>query len=677
MESGSLNRIQLTNIIDKEIVYQRCLLVKGTCHEYSPESKEGDFIAVKAKDDVRQSPGEPCQQNWPVSRGRFRCLVMLQPGVNTVDFRMHHQGRVVTSAQITVNYQPLLQLPPLHLAIMLAKDSPQLIDCPVAKRGAISTAHSDLDAAIAKLRMTAYMWQALTAENMREMGLGRRSFRLDEEWSRDTTTMASSYLHTGSNHAAMSSVAKVHEVRSDKTVAELRNADLAQQNHRARERDGLYKIFSRALAQYGHPFMGTSRPVVAGLILDSHYSAEQNLVLAHAAVGRPSATIYTGLSLGILGSHTTYAWPRFLEEVPACLLDLTPTDDTVANDDGYCATMRGACFMGQGALLREVGSAFGAEDSPGIMARGYAKSWDRVFVEHSNDGDDSGGGLGDNTEPKWDLHDGLRFILSEHFRLPRDQIFTKSEQLSPVMLRAMMGKDDELLLEASCRTGLARVRFTDDKGAVAWDVDFCRKTAAELLSESRNSRYGTAATATGTTIKSGPTIFHLTERELEERFDRSRKWGVQALSMNSLEQRSSNLWTLLADQPFIRVPGTSLVLSKRSIKSRQLAPDTVGRTRPVEPYWKWALLLKRKHEGSENRLTYAHRIDIRIGGTMDGVVVYYADGTKCNCGVASQDQFGGHQSEAKTLTEDEVFDIRKVTINRGGGWSSLDGCQSK
>lgn len=584
---------------------------------------------------------------------------------------MHHQGRVVTSTQITIVYQPLLQLPPLHLAVMLAKDSPRVIDCPAAKGGAITTAHSDVNAAIAKLRMAAYMWQALTAENMREMGLGRRSFRLDEEWGRDTTTMDSLYLETDSAKSAMSSVARVHEVRCDKTVAELRDIELAQQNHRTHKRDELHRIFERALAEYGHPFMGASRPVVAGLIIDSHYSVEQNVVLAHAAVGRPA-----GLSLGVFGSHTTYAWPRFLEEVPACLVDFTPTGETVANDDGHCATMRGACFMGQGSLLREIGHAFGAMDSMGIMARGYVKSWDRIFVEHSNNGNNSGG-LVDNHEPKWDLQDGIRFLTSEHFRLPNDQSLTGTQQESPVVLRAMLGENDELLLEADCRAGLSRVRFTDDKGAVAWDVDFCRKTAAELLSESEAAVYGATTTATATRIKSGPAIFHLTEQELEERFDPSRTWGVEALGMNSIVRKSNNLWALLADRPFVRVPDTSLILSKRSIKSRHLAPETLGRTRPVEPYWKWALLLKRKHQDSDNRLTYANRIDIRVGGTMDGAVVYYADGTKCNCGVASQVHFGGHQSQAKTLTEDEVFDIRKVTINRGGSRTSLDGCRSK
>jgi hypothetical protein len=89
---------------------------------------------------------------------------------------------------INVLYVPLLQYPPLHLVIMAACDSPLVIDCPPHKRGGISSAHSDLDAAIAKFRMTAYMWQAMTAEDFRQKGVGRRSFRLDEEWAPDTVS---------------------------------------------------------------------------------------------------------------------------------------------------------------------------------------------------------------------------------------------------------------------------------------------------------------------------------------------------------------------------------------------------------------------------------------------------------------------------------------------------------
>lgn len=36
--------------------------------------------------------------------------------------------------------------------------------------------------------MTAYMWQAMTAEDLRCHGVGRRTFRLEEEWTSDTVS---------------------------------------------------------------------------------------------------------------------------------------------------------------------------------------------------------------------------------------------------------------------------------------------------------------------------------------------------------------------------------------------------------------------------------------------------------------------------------------------------------
>jgi hypothetical protein len=118
----------------------------------------------------------------------FKALVMLSPGSNTLSVSHLHNGNFESQMDITVNYIPLLQYPPLHLVIMAASDSPLVIDCPPHKRGGISSAHSDLDAAIAKFRMTAYMWQAMTAEDFRQKGVGRRTFRLDEEWAVDTVS---------------------------------------------------------------------------------------------------------------------------------------------------------------------------------------------------------------------------------------------------------------------------------------------------------------------------------------------------------------------------------------------------------------------------------------------------------------------------------------------------------
>lgn len=247
---------------------------------------------------------------------------------------------------LTLTYVPLLQTPPLHLAIMIAKDSPLIIDCPPSKRGGLTSAHSDLDAAIKKFRMTAYMWQALTAEDMRSKGLARRSFRLEEEWTTDTlsSTFFNSSLNSsnGSSHVGLKSsvrsTAKIHLIRSDKTVAELRDAKVAQQNPRVGEKrkQNLHKWFTAALKAAGGPFTDSARPVVAGLILDSHYDIENDLITAHAALGNSNPK---GISLGMCGSHLTYSWPRFIEEVSACLLDTSEPGETVGNDNGECGTL--------------------------------------------------------------------------------------------------------------------------------------------------------------------------------------------------------------------------------------------------------------------------------------------------------------------------------------------------
>jgi hypothetical protein len=200
---------------------------------------------------------------------------------------------------VGVGYVPLLQNPPHHLANMVAKDSPLMIDCPPHKGGGMSSAHSDLDAAIAKLRMTAYMWQAMTAEDLRSKDLGRRTFRLDEEWTADTVSrdfLNARLIDRLDCEGAMRSTARVHVVRSEKTVKELRDANVAQQNPSAQKDGALFDYFQQALQQAGGPFVAGACPVVAGLILDSHYDVSQKLIVGHAALGchKPE-----GLSLGM------------------------------------------------------------------------------------------------------------------------------------------------------------------------------------------------------------------------------------------------------------------------------------------------------------------------------------------------------------------------------------------
>ncbi|KAJ5777154.1 peptidase family-domain-containing protein [Penicillium odoratum] len=647
---------QIVNLKDGDVLHQTCILVDGTCPALD-YNEETTFISVWSDDAFTKSKSAT---HWPLNKGQWKALVMLTPGSNTITFQLHHAGGISDALKITVNYIPLLQLPPLHLAILVASDSPLLIDCPPAKYGGISTAHSSLDAAIAKLRMSAYMWQALTAEDFRQKGMGRRSFRLEEEWMSNTTLQAGHQMTPG-DYGRMAAVAKVHIIRSDKSVAEIRDADVAQQNPRGRNRDDLHRYFEEALAKSGGLFESRCRPVVAGMILDSHYSVEKSMIMGHAALGchKPD-----GISLGIFGSHLTYSWPRFLEEVPACLTDMAVVGDTVGNDNGECDTMRGACFVGQGAFLHEVGHAFGADHTTGIMARGYSKSWAMNFIEHKTNNNMV-------NDARWDIRDALRFKLLPHFAIPGDRPVSNEYKNAAVRIQADLkdeeaGSDEKFSSESlsvSCSAGLAQV--TIQSGEEDPKVYYKETMGNDWTGQCTRLSIDTIA----------------------EQLDRAKSLKITALGMNGKERMVTDAWKLLKERPYMLIPGSDLVIRKQSVRCELLTEENQG-----DELAPWAMLLQ--HRGRNGQLYRATSIDLRVGCTMDGAVVHYADGTHENCGPARDQRghphnFGGHASESHDLPENETITrvlIRKegpswagslsgirMSLSNGDKWGHLDG----
>lgn len=513
---------------------------------------------------------------------------------------------------------PLLQTPPLHLAILVAKDSPLAIDCPPGKFQGISNAHSGLEAAIKKFRTTAYMWQALTAEELRKNGLGRRSFRLEEEWAADTLSQSFT------NDVTMQSTAKIHLIRSEKTVAELRDAQVAQQNPNARRRDDLHKIFSEALLAHGGPFASEAKPVVAGLILDSHYDAGSKLILAHAALGAHNPN---GLSLGIFGSHLTYSWPRFVEEIPDCLLDEAAPGDRVGNDNGECVSMWRSCAVGQGAFLHEVGHAFSAPHTSGIMARGYSKDWPKCFLAKTSycarDKTEGVEPVMSDTpnDCRWDVRDMLRFANLQHFRLPS---YSPRDDKPPSF--EVCDDEDFTRVVITCQAGIAQVLLQG------------KEEASPSLSNPQTS-------------------VQYTLDELESRFDLLEPLEVEVLAMNGKHQKT-DLSRLLSSRSSIRVPGTSIRLQKQS----------VGDGEPDKDDWQWAVMLKKRGRGGE--LIPAHKVDLRVGCGLDGAVVYYKDGTTVPCGPRGKNgndpDMGGHQ--ARKIAIPKGVNVVKVAVTRGSSW---------
>ncbi|KAI9697146.1 MAG: hypothetical protein M1820_007881 [Bogoriella megaspora] len=636
----------VNNIEDYETVHQRCVLIHGQCLAsigYVP--KQDGYISIETVDNFNDSAFP--KQTWPLANGHFTALAFLNPGTNELLLKWQ-EDTTVALLKLNITYVPLLQNPPLHLAVLVAKDSPLLIDCPAGRYGGISSTHASLDAAITKFRLTAYMWQAFTAEDMRRKGLGRRSFRFNEEWACDTVSSAFQYASTENMlwNGAMQSTAKVHIIPCDKTVAELRDAQLAQQNRNARRANDLHMILSNALKAYGGPFTSSAHPVVAGLILDSHFSPQQNLILGHAALGAHDPS---GLSLGVFGSHLCYSWPRFIEEVASSLLDTRVPGDTVGNDNNECDTMWEACSIGQGAFLHEVGHAFGAPHTSGIMARGYAQHWPRNFLAQTaycaakKENGINTYETGVENNATWDIRDALSFRLQPHFRLPTDpkawiaakdtvpavEILDDDEDFPRIALRGSMG-------------GIVRVRFNDE---VKHEFS---------VNETQNEILYTLA-------------------ELEDATTPPRqKLSIEVLGLNGKIRFVSDVWRLLASRSYIRVPGSSTRLLKRAIACEGRNEEHQNdNTRKNE--WEWTVMLKKK--GKDGTLVDANAIDLRVGCILDGAYMYYDDGSRMNLGPrwradGGEHTFGGHASEKLDIPKGA--NITKIEI-KVEGWSCLGG----
>ncbi|SPO04709.1 related to jacalin-like lectin domain-containing protein [Cephalotrichum gorgonifer] len=658
-------KLEFDNLEDGEVgevIHQRCIIIKGRYilpDTVSEAEAEAAFATVECTDSSGTTTFPT--QTWPISSNRLKMIVLLSPGPNNLTITANF-GRTTVRRTICLTYMPLLQTPPLHLAIMVAKNSPLLIDCPPSKHAGISSAHSSLDAAIAKVRMSAYMWQALTAEDMREKGLGRRSFRLEEEWSADTTSrtfLDGAYESDLSSSGAMRSTAKVHVIRSEKSVAEIRHVDVAQQNKNARSADSLFDYFREALSRHGAPFESSGRPIVAGLILDSHYSMEKDMILGHAALGCHQAK---GLSLGMMGSHLTYAWPRFLEEVTSCLLDTRAPGATVGNDNGECGTFWEACSVGQGAFLHEVGHAFGAPHTTGIMARGYSGYWPRNFLSRTarstawnKEGVDVIDGETRN-DARWDMRENLSFRLLPHFWLPGDvKLPEGTRSREPTIAPTDIASDNPSII-VSCPAGIASISFN-----------------------------GTA--------RPSPTIAHPVDsvrysvQDLEASFARDEPLKLSAMGMNGKSKTLRDAWRLFARAGFIRVPGTDLVLNRQSVQSDYLE-EVKDFDLTVEKMWKWATLLVRK--GPNGKVEYASGVDIRTGLVLDGAYVHFRDGTQINCGprvskYGGEHEFGGHAAEeidipkgqeiVKVEVAREGSEIRgmRMYLSNGTAWGALSG----
>ena len=408
--------VEMRSSLDQ--VHQKVLLVYGQIGEPSEKVLDGTLTVCHHQDNFPATM-------WPVSDSHFKALVHLTPGPNRLRFDFA-SPKVVSnnssshSSWININFLPLISAPPLQLVILAGKDSPCTFDAVPERR---QREGNDLEIAIRKFRMAAYLWQAFTGEQMYRSGFGRRCFRFEEEW------------HTGSltfrdqEAGQMRNEAKVHVIRSNKTVEQLRDLDVAQQSDHGARKGELYNYAMEAVKGYFKPVPG-QKHYISLLLLDAHWDTNAKTITGHAALGGGFGEI----QLAIFGSHALQSYPTSIEEVVPAFSDCTRTNtNSVANDCNESGSNWEAANIGIGGHLHETGHLFGCpHQESGVMLRDYVR-FSRTFLcreSYSTRTKSPGMRLVlANDECGWHRLDTLRFKYHPCFRLPTDAPLNPDESI--------------------------------------------------------------------------------------------------------------------------------------------------------------------------------------------------------------------------------------------------------
>lgn len=525
---------------------------------------------------------------WPVTASHFKVLVHLVPGPNRLRFDFvspklstGSTHPAIHSSWICINYLPLVNNPPLQLVILLGKDSDGTYDA-VPER--VEREGNGLEMAIRKYRMAAYLWQAFTGEQMFRNNFGRRCFRFEEEWQ------SGSLSRRDLAHGQMRNEAKIHVVRTEKTVAELRDLNIAQQNEKAEKKDELFAIAKEAVRNHFQPQPG-QKQYVSVLLLDSHWDTQSQMITGHAALGSADDDI----KMAMFGSHCLQSYPSCLEEVVDAFTDCTRTDTNyVANDCGEAGSNWESANLGIGAHLHEVGHLFGCpHQESGVMLRDYVRLNRTFLTREPFSTRTKAQGLKvclPNDECSWHRLDALRFRFHPSFRLPSDPSPTSDDsvQVWPV-------ENGKILFTAS--SGIAFIEL------YAEGDTFCHNFIEYLNSESSPNGL--------------PRQVAVTEVELRQRVygtEKEKKKNIRlvvysgALGSYTVE----NIGDLKSKNSLVKLPK-----SQSGFKSGKLGQSAMEGSEPEQVLLECAFI----------KTKLLTSIKVYHGYAVDGIEFYYEDAT--------------------------------------------------
>lgn len=319
-------------VSDNTQVSYQVVLIQG--HIPTPTKMNG---TITVKYNRNQSP----TTTWPVSDSKFKALVYLNSGPNGFSLEFSPAGsRTKYLSTHHLIHHPMTSCPAIKLIIVHAKDS-QYVDMAAVRSGT-----TQLSIAMAKYRLTAYMWQIFCAEQMNAKDNPRRTFQLENEWTE--STLFSQDIHTDE----MRNEAPIHVVALKQTLNEIEQMS---------ESDFVRCVESALVERF--PVAQRRNMYFSCLFMDSEWNNSTNSFKRGFAYGGQGIAYDKTMNLAIYGDHLLSTYPTSIDRITAAFSDETLAPSLPEAVKWKCAS------TGIGAQLQQVFHMLGLQNQAyGILS---------------------------------------------------------------------------------------------------------------------------------------------------------------------------------------------------------------------------------------------------------------------------------------------------------------------
>ncbi|TGZ83618.1 hypothetical protein EX30DRAFT_368951 [Ascodesmis nigricans] len=351
---------------------------------------------------------------------------------------------------------PLTANPPLHLVVLVGSD---FRDRDLQSAGAGEAVRRDqggkIDIAVRKLRIAGYLVQAFTGDQLYRNRMGRRCFRFEEEWSNDSLSSR--------DDRVMRNLAKVHVVRADSSVDEIRGLEAAGNGNAIRElvRDAVDSYFGRRFAD---------KRYIGVVVLDA---------IGDLRLPGIKDTSALGGGLGIVGSKGFHSLTTTLEGVTSMFSDCSRIGTDVGTSD---SSETGFIWESATVTLGKILEAF-VSPQPQIVPRDFGHLNRTFITKEPYSLRSKTPGLSPSMpkdEDTWPRIDCLRMRFHPCFRLPTDPMPLDVPEIPQVFAL-------ETGLVASATSGIVLIMVFLD-GVFSDFFDFTQKPEREVFLNDRTLR---------------------------------------------------------------------------------------------------------------------------------------------------------------------------------------------